>query len=401
MADKSKDYNVKKVSDDSAAPKPEEPAAEGKGVKLLRAATNGVVLLLVLAVVMLAAYQDGTGFDFLRRWFVYGTTERADSYAYDAAVNNRFALLGDGVAVLSGTELRILGGDGTAVLSKPLNMRAPALAAAGTVAVAYDVGGTELWLVNAEGEELLHLQQPADLPLIAASVNKAGYLAVTAEKNGCKGCVSVYDPNQTLIFEFNSVERFVTDARVAEDGRTLTAVTLGQEAGSFVSRMVVYDLTKTDPQAGWSVTDGVVLALEELEGRMAAVCDTVLVYGDAKGETYGTYDYGGAYLRDWAIGENYTVLRLNRYYAGSIGRIVTVDMDGKERAAMDVNEEVLSVSAAGRYIAVLYAGRVVIYTQDLVEYARMEGAERAKDVLMCEDGSALVLESERGTRFLP
>ena len=93
MADKSKDYNVKKVSDDSAVAKPEGPAAEGKGVKLLRLVTNGVVLLLVLAVVMLAAYQDGTGFDFLRRWFTYGTTEQADSYAYDAAVNNRFALL--------------------------------------------------------------------------------------------------------------------------------------------------------------------------------------------------------------------------------------------------------------------------------------------------------------------
>ncbi|MBE6961978.1 MAG: hypothetical protein E7445_05925 [Ruminococcaceae bacterium] len=400
MADKSKDYNVKKVSDDSAAKKPEEPS-EGSGIKLLRAVANGVVLLLVLAVVILAAYQDGTGFDFLRRWFAYGTAEQADSYAYDAAVNNRFALLGDGMAVLSGTELRILAGDGTTVLSKPLNMRSPALTAGGDMAVAYDVGGTELWLVNAAGEELLHLQQPADLPLIAASVNQAGYLAVTAEKNGCKGCVSVYDPHQTLVFAFNSVERFVTDARVAEDGRTLTAVTLGQEAGSFVSRMVIYDLTKTEPQAGWSVTDGVVLALEELGGRMAAVCDTALVYGDAQGEIYGTYDYGGAYLRDWAVGENYTVLRLNRYYAGSIGRVVTVDMDGKERAAMDVNEEIIAVSAAGHYIAVLYAGRVVIYTPDLVEYARMEGAERAKDVLVCEDGSALVLESEHGTRFLP
>ena len=149
------------------------------------------------------------------------------------------------------------------------------------------------------------------------------------------------------------------------------------------------------------MTDGVLLALEEVNGRMAAVCDTVLAYGDAAGKTYGEYDYDGAYLRDWSVGGDYTVLRLNRYYAGSIGRIVTVDLDGVERASLDVNEEVISVSAAGRYIAVLYAGRVVVYTSDLTEYARMEGAERAKSVLMCEDGSVLVLESERGTRFLP
>ena len=400
MAEKGKGYNVKKISEDTPVQQPEEQK-ESRLRKLLRAAANGVILLLVLAVVLVAAYRDGAGLDFLRRWFAYGTVEQANSYAYDAAINNRFALLGEGMVVLSGTELRVLAGDGTKVLSKPLNMRSPALVTAGNVAVAYDVGGTELWLVNAEGEELLHLQQPADLPLIAASVNEAGYLAVTAEKNGCKGCVSVYDPSQTLIFEFNSVERFVTDARVAEDGKTLTAVTLGQETGSFVSRMVVYDLTRTEPQSGWSVSGGVALALEELDGRMAAVCDTVLAYGDVQGKTYGEYRYDGSYLRDWAVGEDYTVLRLNRYYAGSIGRIVTVDLSGKERASLDINEEVISISAAGRYIAVLYAGRMVIYTSDLAEYARMENVERGKSVLMCSDGSALVLESERGIRFLP
>ena len=400
MAENSKKYKVKKIAEDEPEQQP-QAQEENRSGKWLRAVLSAMILVLVLAVVILAAYRDGTGFDFLRRWFAYGTSEKASSYAYDAAGNNRFALLGGGMAVLSGTELRILAADGTVALSKPLNMRSPALETAGDLAVAYDVGGTELWLVNSAGEELLHISRPADLPLIAATVNQAGYLAVTAEKNGCKGCVSVYDPAQTLIFEFNSVERFVTDARVAEDGRTLTAVTLGQDSGSFVSRMVVYDLTRTEPQAGWSVTGGVLLALEEVGGRMAAVCDTVIAFGDAAGKTYGEYHYDGTYLRDWSVGGDYTVLRLNRYYAGSIGRIVTVDLNGEERASLDVNEEVISVSAAGRYIAVLYAGRVVVYTSDLTEYARMEGTERAKSVLMCDDGSVLVLESEHGIRFLP
>lgn len=398
MTDKSKEHKIKNTKDTAPAG---EDQQEGKSHRGMQVAVSGLILLLVLAIVVLAAYRDGTGFDFLRRWISYGTAEQADTYTYDAAGNNRFALIGDGLAVLSGTELRIIGADGSVALSQPVNMQSPALAAAGELAVAYDVGGTDLYLVNAAGEVLLHREQEADLPLIAASVNDAGYLAVTAEKSGCKGCVSVYDRGQTLIFEFNSVERFVTDARVAEDGRTVTAVTLGQENGAFVSKMVVYDLTKTEPQAGWSVTDGVVLAMDEMNGRLAAVCDTVLAYGDADGTIYGQYDYAGAYLREWSVGDEYIVLQLNRYYAGSIGRIVTVDRNGKELASLDVNEEVISVSAAGRYIAVLYAGRLVIYTPELLEYARMEDTDRAKDVLMCDDGSALVLESEKATRFLP
>ena len=398
MTDKSKEHKVK-----SAVPKPEsqeEPREEKKGRKL-RAAVSIMIVLLVSAIAVQVFRNGGTGLDLLRRWIYYGSGERVDTYTYDAAGNNRFALIGDGMAVLSGTELRIIRGDGSVALSQAVNMQYPALMTAGEFAVAYDVGGTTLWLVNAQGETLLRLEQDAALPFIAASVNEAGYLAVTAEKNGCKGCVSVYGPDQTLMFAFNSVERFVIDARVSKDGKTVTAVTLGQEDGSFVSRMVVYDLTRTDPRAGWGVQDGVVLAMDELSGRTAVICDTKMAYGDADGTVYGEYDYGGNYLRGWSVGGGYVALQLNRYYAGSIGRIVTVDLNGNEKAAIDVNEEVIGISAAGNYIAVLYAGRLVIYTPDLQEYARMEDAHHAKDVLMCADGSALVLASEKATRFLP
>ena len=92
-------------------------------------------------------------------------------------------MLGDGMAVLSGTELRILSGDGTAALSKPLNMRSPALAAAGDVAVAYDVGGTELWLVNAAGEELLHLQQPVKAYLLLLLVRWSARMEESLESD--------------------------------------------------------------------------------------------------------------------------------------------------------------------------------------------------------------------------
>ena len=393
MADKRKEQPNKKGKTN------ETPPEEKKG-SWKNAALCGVILLLVLALVAVAAYRDGTGFDFLRRWLAYGEEELGASYDYDAATDNRFALLGKGMAVLSGTELRIFRGNGTVALSKQVNLAAPALQAAGELAVAYDVGGTRLWLVNTEGEVLLDLEKESSEPIIAASVNAAGYLAVTAEKKGCKGCVSVYDRQQKLIFEFNSVERFVTDARVAEDGRTVTAVTLGQEDGSFVSSMVTYDVTKTEPQGAYAVSGGVVLAMDERNGRQITVSDTVLTFAE-DGEIAGQYRYDGEYLRGWAVGEEYVALLLNRYYAGSIGRIVTVGHDGKEIASLDVEEEVISLSAAGRYIAVLCAGELKICSPELLEYAALEGTDRAKTVLMCDDGSALVLESESGTRFVP
>ena len=60
---------------------------------------------------------------------------------------------------------------------------------------------------------------------------------------------------------------------------------------------------------------------------------------------------------------------LNRHRAGTSAKLVTLDSSGSAIAEADVNDEILHLSAAGRYVAVLYADRLVIYNRDLSEYA--------------------------------
>jgi len=66
-----------------------------------------------------------------------------------------------------------------------------------------------------------------------------------------------------------------------------------------------------------------------------------------------------------------------------------------------VQEQILGVSAAGRYAAVLTGDRLTIYNQELQEYAALNGTDYAKDVLLRQDGSALLLSSESARIFLP
>ena len=205
----------------------------------------GLVLALVLAVVLVAAYRDGTGFDALRRYFSYRNQTDGEQvvYPYEASSQNHFAALGEHLVVLSNTNLSILGPPGTEVWSQAVNFAAPALVQAGERAVAYDVGGTELYLLDGDGE-LMHLSADEAEPLIAANLSEDGWLTVTSQKQTRKGWVRVYDPSLELVSEFKSSERFVTDACVV-DGKHLAAVTLGQEAGTFVSNIVLYNLGKS------------------------------------------------------------------------------------------------------------------------------------------------------------
>ena len=62
-----------------------------------------LTLVLVLGVVLAAAYRDGTGFDVLRRYLSYGSVEKGSGdvgYDYDASSHNRFATLGDNTLVV-------------------------------------------------------------------------------------------------------------------------------------------------------------------------------------------------------------------------------------------------------------------------------------------------------------
>ena len=73
-------------------------------------------------------------------------------------------------------------------------------------------------------------------------------------------------------------------------------------------------------------------------------------------------------------------------------------MTGEEIASLEVRDEVLGVSAAGRYLGVLYMDRVVIYNRELESTPSAEGHGYARTVLMRQDGTALLLAArERPT----
>lgn len=361
-----------------------------------------LLLAAVLLVVLFAAYRDGTGFDILRRYLHYGRPEQAGGevvYHYDAASKNRFAVLGESLVVLSDASLRLFDSAGEEVWATSVTMTAPALVTGGGRAAAYDVGGTALYVLDQTGL-LLELTADEEEPYISATLNGNGELAVTAQKRGYKGSVKVYDRTLEPAFEFQSSQRFVLDGYVLGD--TLAAVTLGQENGVFVSSIVLYEMPEEEPEANYSISGGLVAAIGEREGRLVTVSDTALTFANTKGEITGSYSYTGSYLREYDLGgTGFVTLLLNRYRSGSVGRLVTVDKNGEVLGSLDIREEVLNVSASGRYLAVLYSDRLVVYNQDLQTYATLQGTRDTREARMRPDGSVLLLSAASASLFLP
>ena len=63
--------------------------------------------------------------------------------------------------------------------------------------------------------------------------------------------------------------------------------------------------------------------------------------------------------------------------------------------------EVMSLSAAGKYVAVLYQDHLTIYDKDLQEYAVLKDVSAAGTVLMRSDGSAVLTGASAASLYLP
>ena len=367
-----------------------------------------LVLLAVAAVlagiVTAAVLLDRSGFDGLRRSIIYAKAVKdengcAQLYRYNSDQSGHFASLDGSLVSVSMHQLTVLDEKNRTLYDESVKFQTPSLQSRGGRAVAYDVGGTEVYVLSDKG--LVYKLDCAG-EVLSASLNQKGWLTVVCGESGCKAAVRVYDTEGEAVFAFRSSDRFVMTAALSADSRTLAAVTMGQENGVFASYVVFYRVN-SDKEAGRCTLRGsVVYDLTAAGSGFCAVTEEQLCFLSGDGVMTAAYDYGGDYLRRVSVSDDgYAAVLLGRYRTGTQHRIVTVNGEGKELAALEIDAEVASLSAAGRYVAVLTGEELVIYDKQLKPCAQLQEVSQAREVLMRSDGSAVLAGSMAASLYLP
>ena len=372
-----------KMAFDRGNPQEEPPRRVAKKSKKRFLWLTLVALLVMIAVVLSILYDRGE-FDGLRRRVLYAKAQKdengcAQLYRYASDQSGSFASLEGSLVTVSMHQISVLDEAGKSVYEQAVKFQTPTLIRSADRAAAYDVGGKTIYVLSAKG---LVCQVDTTGEILSVALNDGGYLTVTSNESGCKAAVRVYDASGQPVFAYRSADRFIMTAALSADSRTLAAVTMGQSSGVFTSYVVFY--------------------LFPMGDRFCAVMEEQLCFLDHDGEVCAAYSYGGDYLRRVDCGgDGYAALLLGRYRNGTQHRIVTVGSDGSALAALDVDGEVLSISAAGRYVAVLFSDHMTIYDKTLTECARLDAVSEARQVLMRADGSAVLAGSTAASLYLP
>lgn len=388
----------------------EQKVPKKKRSLFLRILAFLVTLALIVGAVFLIANHDRLNLDALKRYFTYRSLERNDSgqaasFPYSSSSSDIFAAWNDDLLVCSAGGVRLYSGGGVCYVEDAVRLDRPAAEVFGDTAAVYSIGGDTVYIYRDRARYGTIKEEAGSL--ISVRLNKSGWLAVTSQQSGYKAVVTVYDDKLEKRVAFRLSSAFVTDAIVTENCKAIATISLGQDGTAFESTLSFYDFPTAQssgvdytltPTSTHSLGNNVILTMRSNSALWLVGDYGVSVWNSGKLNTWSCQD---KYLKSYALSDNFTAMLIGKYRLTNQAELYTVDSHGNPSVGRSINEQVLSLSAAGKYVAVLTADRLDIYTQDLDLYRTLCGTNGAKEVLMRDDGSALLIGSESAHLYVP
>ena len=151
-----------------------------------------------------------------------------------------------------------------------------------------------------------------------------------------------------------------------------------------LGNQLVYDLEITD------------------RNQICVVSDVGATLLDQTGEISATYSVENRYLADFDFGgSDFLTLAVNQYKAGNHYTLVTIPLNGGEIYEVSLDQEIIDLDSSGSYIGVLTTEGLLVFRNDLTEYATIEQTGAASGILMREDGTVLLMGSDSAKLFIP
>ena len=361
---------------------------------------------LVLGALLLVVYRDQLNLDALRRWMAYrdletSPTGEAAPFTHAGGDQMSVAYLDTGILTASSAGAHYYSFTGQQYAEQVLSLEHPVLTASRKTGVVYDAGGSSLFLYRA-GSESPALTLEGGAGLLSARPNDTGWLAVTAQQSGYKGAVTVYDSFGEKVIQISLSSTFVVDAALSPDCRTVAVATMGQEGGAFFSRLLFFPVNQEEPSAQVELGSTVVLDLDYEQDRVWVLGEDRVVSAAPDGSESATYHLGRNYLKGCSLGgDGFALVLTSRYRMGSATQALVIDASGQAAYTLSLSGQVLDLSAAGNYCALLTGGGLTIYTSDLEPYAALEATQGARHVALSPNGSALLANSQQAWLYIP
>ena len=350
-----------------------------------------VILLAVISVVAAVLITNHGKLDmegFKRLFGSSDGTTQTTEFIFDTGSEVDVASFDGGLAVASTIGLQVFDCYSELAFSESVHFSTPTVCTSGKSGVAYDLGGYSLKLFDTSG---IIKSITTTEKIISARLNSNGWLTLCTQEDGYKGFVTVYNASGSEEYYWHSAKGYTLSAEISSNNKKLAVLTLMEDG----SRIVFFELDSIDETAsvtlpGTLVSDMVYINTD----AVLAVSEDELCIIHSDGSIETQFEFSGRYLTGYTLDSGkFSALLLKDYLVGDQGSIVAIDRAGKTLGTLSTDQKVLSMSASGDYLAVLFSDGLVIYDKNLEEYAHYDDTLGAVGTIMQSDGTALCVSA--------
>lgn len=370
----------------------------GRG-PLKRAVSFLAVIIIAIGVVWLSLNFDTLGEIFAGTAignFFATDKEAAEELRFDVYSDSVFTGIEGGLAVASGSGMQLYDLKGETLDAQSVILQNPTVMGGGGKAVVWSAGSGDFYVL---GKKDGIVRQKTDENVISVSINRDDWIAVSAEESGYRGAVTVFNSKLKSVYKWYSGEGYLIGAALSEASDKMAALTITGEG----SKVSCFALSGQEQRGSYISENAMLFDVAYLSSfRICTLAENMAVFLDDKAEFISSYDFSDGYLKDYSMeGSGFLALVIGKYKTGSAGSIVTLSTDGGVLGSIDIKREALSISAAGKFLAVLYDDELIIYRSDLTEYARLDDVTNVRQVCANTDGSVLMLTSSGAVVYAP
>lgn len=358
---------------------------------LFAAIALAIVLLLVWYLWAQTASLDG-----LKR-FVRYSGKHYESFSVSCTDFGACVIADDRLCTASQEGISVYGADGRLRFREDTPYFSPALKAGNGCFLCYDIGGTQLSLLDTDGNSKFSLH--TDGRIYDAEIAECGAVSVLTEGTDCRAVVQVYSESGAPLFRHDSKSRYLNTCALSPDADFLTVTALGQEDIRFASTAVLFETDRTDTPAELSLDAQIIydMAFSNAES-ICAIGENSLQFFTPEGTLLREYQMQAGSLSAYRFAPGVVAAAYECYQGGSV--LVVLDAQGKELAYLEINEAVLHLSTCGNYITVLTEQELRIYDRSLQLCGSTEnmGWQAA---LARSDGTAMCLSDRSAVLYIP
>ena len=361
---------------------------------------------LILLAMVLVIYRDTINVDTFKRWLTYRNMETGESgesapFSHAGGDKLSIAYLDSGLVTASAAGAHYYGLDGEQLAEEVRSLENPVLTASRTTAVAYDAGNQTLSAFRS-GEKYFQLTLEGNADLLSARPNEGGWLAVTAQQSGYKGAVTVYDRRGEPVIQISLSSTFAVDAAISPDCKSVAVVTMGQEEGSFFSRLLLFRVNQTEPFAQVDLGSLTVLDLEYEGGFLWILGEDRLLIVDPQKAEAQSYTFAPNYLKGCSLdGDGFALLLTGRYRSGGATQAAIIRGADQSARSIELTSQVLDYAASGNHCALLSGSRLTLYDQELDVQATLDNPQGARYMDLAPNGSALLANDQQAWLYIP